>query len=212
MTENNNSPGGAIGRYLLFGYTQLVCESKPGLTSPLMRLKPNVGNTQNQVCLHPIITDSSSLTTTIHKMELTTPSDLQPPTHPPTAILEGVTAGHLHVHMNSSGLLSAFLRVRLIYKSARRISDPCNSPNLWTLSAFVSAHIFFTVHVLAEHKPAQSTTVFTILWYLSQDVLLNSLGSFVLVPNGTFISASVQLNEEVRDVFLVIFWLRIAMT
>lgn len=41
----------------------------------------------------------------------------------PRAMLEGVRAGHLHVHMNSSGLLTAFLRPGLIYKSACTVSD-----------------------------------------------------------------------------------------
>lgn len=85
------------------------------------------------------------LTTTIHKMELTTPSDLQPPTHPPTAMLERVTAGHLHVHMTNSGLFPTFLGLKLIYKSARTVSDLHISLYLWTLSACVSVSTLTTI-------------------------------------------------------------------
>lgn len=99
-------------------------------------------------------------------MELTTPSDLQPLTHPLTASLEKVTAGHLKVHMNNSGLLSAFLHLRLINKSACAITALHISLYLWTLSTSVSAHVFghFTLDILAEHKHAQSTTKHTILF------------------------------------------------
>lgn len=132
-----------------------------------MRLRPNAGSMPGRVIHAKSILPalqmykcSSSLTATILKTELTTPSELQPPTHPPTAILKRVKAGHLHVHENNSGLLSAFLRLRLIYKSARTVSDLHISQYLWTLSAFVSAHILghFTVHMLADHKHVQSTT------------------------------------------------------
>lgn len=41
----------------------------------------------------------------------------------PRAMLEGVRAGHLQVHMNNSGLLTTFLRPGLIYKSACAVSD-----------------------------------------------------------------------------------------
>lgn len=119
------------------------------MSEVLRRLKPNVGSMpamlliQTQVCTHPIITDVHIL-----KMELTTPCDLQPPTHPPAAILEGVTAGHLHVHMSNSGLLSAFLRLRLIYKSACAVSHLHISQHLWTLSAFVFCTFCTYLHTL----------------------------------------------------------------
>lgn len=124
------------------------------------------------------------LTKTNLRMKLTTPSDLQPPTHQPTAISDGVKAWHLHVHMNNSGLYFAFLCQRQIYKSACTISDLHISGYLWTLCAFVSVHIYwhFTVHMLAGHKHVQvnNNNVHHFLHKscLSLDGLLNWTGSF----------------------------------
>lgn len=74
-------------------------------------------------------------------MEQTTPSDLRPLTHPPAACQAKVTAGHLQVHMSYSGLLSAFLHLRLISESALTGSGPHISPRgvVWDIS-----HILLT--------------------------------------------------------------------
>lgn len=146
-------------------------------------------------------------------MELTTPSDLQPPTHPPTVILEGVTAGHLHVHMNSSGLLSAFLRVRLIYKSARTISDPCKFSEFMDIvcicvsTYFLLCICWLNISVYGQ----QQCSPFSVS---QSGCAVELIRQFCIcsVQAGAFISASVQLGEVVWDVFLVIFWFRIEMT
>lgn len=61
----------------------------------------------------------------------------------PRAMLEGVRAGHLQVHMNNSGLLTAFLRPGLIYKSACAVSDLHIFLSIYGHCLHSRQHVFF---------------------------------------------------------------------
>lgn len=165
------------------------------------RLKPNV------VFPHPIITNVriSSLLTAILKMQLTTRSDLRPPTHPPTVMLEGVTAGHLHIHMNNCGLLSAFLSLRPIYKSACTVFWSAHFSVFMDIVHICVSTYFgrFTMHMLADHKLVQSTStngisVWMVCWFIKFKINYEATSNSPLARLSTTTGSSLSSSEASR--------------